>query len=72
MVFVHPARWCTSPLGGRARWVRGRRWPLSRRRQTSKGVSFFISLKFHFGGICCTLFQEYDYGIFNTAGYASS
>ena len=42
MVSVHPARWCTSPLGGRARWVGGRRWPLSRRRQTSKGVSFYF------------------------------
>ena len=28
------------PSRGRARWVGGRRWPLSRRRQTSKGVSF--------------------------------
>ena len=30
------------PSRGRARWVRGRRWPLSRRRQTSKGVSFYV------------------------------
>ena len=27
---------------GRARWVGGRRWPLSRRRRTSKGVSFYF------------------------------
>ena len=30
------------PSRGRARWVGGRRWPLSRRRQTSKGVSFYF------------------------------
>ena len=30
------------PSRGRARWVGGRRWPLSRRRQTSKSVSFYF------------------------------
>ena len=30
------------PSRGRARWVRGRRWRLSRRRQSSKGVSFYF------------------------------
>ena len=30
------------PSRGRARWVGGRRWPLSRRRQTSNGVSFYF------------------------------
>ena len=43
---------------GRARWVGGRRWPLSRRRQTSKIVSFFISLVYLFGGTSLTLFSR--------------
>ena len=30
------------PSRGRARWVGGRRWRLSRRRQSSKGVSFYF------------------------------
>ena len=30
------------PSRGRARWVERRRWPLSRRRQSSKGVSFYF------------------------------
>ena len=30
------------PSRGRARWVGGRRWSLSRRRQTSKSVSFYF------------------------------
>ena len=30
------------PSRGRARWVGGRRWPLSRRRQTPKGSSFYF------------------------------
>ena len=38
------------PSRGRARWVGGRRWPLSRRRQTSKSVSFYFpSLSFFLG-----------------------
>ena len=35
------------PSRGRARWVGGRRWPLSRRRQISKGVSPY------FPGVAC-------------------
>ena len=34
------------PSRGRARWVGRRRWPLSRRRQTSKGVSFHFPYTF--------------------------
>ena len=41
MVSVHPAWRCTSPLGV-ARWVGRRRWRLSQRRQSSKGVSFYF------------------------------
>ena len=42
MVSVHPARWCTSPLGVVPAGLGGRRWSLSRRRQTSKSVSFYF------------------------------
>ena len=34
------------PSRGRARWVGGRRWSLSRRRQTPKGSSFYFSFYF--------------------------
>ena len=37
------------PSRGRARWVGGRRWRLSRRRQNSKSVSFYFSFV-HFWG----------------------
>ena len=37
------------PSRGRARWVGGRRWPLSRRRQISKGVSFYFPCVSFFG-----------------------
>ena len=36
------------PSRGRARWVGGRRWRLSRRRQSSKGVSFYSPSVFFF------------------------
>ena len=39
------------PSRGRARWVGGRRWPLSRRRQTSKSVSFYLPCLSFFGKI---------------------
>ena len=46
------------PSRGRARWVGGRRWPLSRRRQISKGVFFPSSISWRcktmpFQGIAC-------------------
>ena len=44
------------PSRGRARWVGGRRWRLSRRRQSSKSVSFY-SFLYLFGGTSCTLFS---------------
>ena len=37
------------PSRGRARWVGGRRWRLSRRRQSSKGVSFYFPFVSFFG-----------------------
>ena len=60
------------PSRGRARWVGGRRWPLSRRRQTSKSVSFYFPCVSFFWGQVLLFFQEYGYGFFCTAGYASS
>ena len=36
---------------GRARWVGGRRWALSRRRQSSKSVSFYFPFISFFGKI---------------------
>ena len=35
------------PSRGRARWVGGRRWRLFRRRQSSKGASFYFPCIFH-------------------------
>ena len=59
------------PSQGRALWVGGRRWPLSRRRQSSKGVSFYFP--------CVSLWVNKFYSFFKsivmvffTAGYASS
>ena len=49
VISVHPARLCTSPSRGRARWVGGRRWPLSGRRQPSGKVSFYFPFVFFFG-----------------------
>ena len=72
MVSVHPALWCASPSRGRARWVGGRRWALSRRRRTSKGVSFYFPCVIFLGEHVVLFFREYDFGFFNTAGYASS
>ena len=60
------------PSRGRARWVGGRRWPLSRRRQTSKGVSFYFPCVSFWENKFYSFFQEYCYGVFYTAGYASS
>ena len=39
------------PSRGRARWVGGRRWSLSRRRQTPKGLSFYFPNIFFWGYI---------------------
>ena len=38
-----PLWWRTSPLGVVSAWVGGRRWRLSRRRQSSKGVFFYFT-----------------------------
>ena len=40
---------------GRARWVGGRRWRLSRHRQSSKRVSFYFPFLYLFGGQNFTL-----------------
>ena len=71
MVSVHPAQWCTSPLGvvpaglgdgvGHCHDVAN----LPR-------VVLFISLIFLFGEQVLLFFQEYGSGFFTTAGYASS
>ena len=60
------------PSRGRARWVGGRRWPLSRRRQTSKGVSFYFPCISFGRSEICSFFQEYLFGDLYSAGYASS
>ena len=60
------------PSQGRARWVGRRRWPLSRRRQTSKGVSSYFPYISFLGEHVVLFFQEYDLGFFYTARYASS
>ena len=54
------------PSRGRARWVGGRRWPLSRRHQTSKGVSFYFPCV-SFRRKNLLFFQEY-YCVFLTLG----
>ena len=43
---------------GRARWVGGRRWPLSRRRRTSKGVSFYFP--------CISFWENVFYSFFKS------
>ena len=45
MVSLYPARWCTSPLGVVPAGL-GRRWRLSRRRQSSGKVSFYFPFVF--------------------------
>ena len=55
------------PSRGRARWVGGRRWPLSRRRQTSKSVSFYFpSLSFlsFLGNMLYSFFKSIILGTF--------
>ena len=46
VVSIHPARRCTSPLGVVPVGLGGRRWALSRRRQSSKKVSFYFPFVF--------------------------
>ena len=48
---------------GRARWVGGRRWPLSRRRQTSKGVSFYFP--------CVSFWLNKSYSFFKSMGFSN-
>ena len=60
------------PSRGRARWVGGRRWRLSRRRQSPKRASFFISPLKSFLEKQCSFFFEYGFVLLDTAGYASS
>ena len=72
VVSVHPALWCTSPLGVVPAWVGGRRWRLSRRRQSSKGVSFYFPSVSFWVNKLYFFFQVYSFWFFFTAGYASS
>ena len=46
------------PSRGRARWVGRRRWPLSRRRQTSKGASFFFPFVSFWGNVLYSFFKS--------------
>ena len=50
------------PSRGRARWVGGRRWPLSRRRQTSKSVSFYFP--------CVSFLGNMSYSFFRSMGFS--
>ena len=59
------------PSRGRARWVGGRRWRMSRRRQSSKRC-LFISLLYLFWDKTLLFFSEYGFLFLYTAGYASS
>ena len=47
---------------GRARWVGGRRWRLSRRRQTSKGVSFYFPFLSFLGNVFLPFFKSIIWG----------
>ena len=51
------------PSRGRARWVGGRRWPLSRRRQTSKGVSFYFPSIFFWWTAFYSFFKSMGFSI---------
>ena len=65
----HPAVHLTSR--GRARWVGGRRWRLSRRRQSSKRVSFLFPLKSFWETKPC-LFSWCSFLLLDSAEYACS
>ena len=71
MVSVHPAWWCTSPL---AVVPAGLGDGVGHCHDVAKlpRVCLFISLIYLFWRTCYTFFQEYDFGFFYTAGYASS
>ena len=56
------------PSRGRARWVGGRRWPLSRRRQTSKRVSFYFPFVSFLVNMLYSFFKSIILGYFCTAG----
>ena len=64
VVSVHPARWCTPPLGVVPAGVGGRRWPLSRRRPNFQKSVFLFPLYFILGEHDVLFFQEYVYGSF--------
>ena len=55
---------------GRARWVGGRRWRLSRRRQSPKGASFYFPRYLFLGRTC--LVQGVAFYFLDSAGYARS
>ena len=56
------------PSRGRARWVGGRRWPLSRRRQTSKGVSFYFPFLSFWVNMVYSCFKSMFFGLFIPLG----
>ena len=51
------------PSRGRARWVGGRRWSLSRRRQTSKSLSFYFPSVFFWGNNFYSFFKSLVFSI---------
>ena len=56
------------PSRGRARWVGGRRWSLSRRRQTSKSVSFYFPFVSFWEIMLYSFFRSIILGIFVLLG----
>ena len=52
------------PSRGRARWVGGRRWRLSRRRQFSKGASFYFPFGSFWENKLCSFFQGKSFMVF--------
>ena len=51
------------PSRGRARWVGGRRWSLSRRRQTFKSLSFYFPSIFFWGNNFYSFFKSMGFSI---------
>ena len=60
------------PSRGRARWVGGRRWPLSRRSQFSRKRAFYFPWVIFWGMRAYLVFKGMVSNLFFSAGYASS
>ena len=70
MVSVHPARWCTSPLGVVPAGLGDGVCHCHDVAKLPK-VCLFISFVYHFWGRIFTFFKEFSSGVFYTAEYAS-